>query len=303
MSSAFALVEGEHLESSHSPAEPLTVSRKIEALSNQHQDEVLAFLSRRPVHTVFMAGLIRDNGIISFRNRGTFFGYRNHRGELAGVALIGQKTLVEATDDFAFETFASLVPENTYAHLIRGEQNQIDALLPYYEAAGRSPRLVRAEILLEQQHALRSVPGEPNLRVAAAADLQAVVSINASMAFEENGIDPRQRDPEGLCERAARRISQGRVWILTQRGKIIFKVDVISETPQAAFLEGVYVAPEVRRQGYGLRCMTQLGRMMLDHVKTLCLVVNEGNVKARAFYLTAGYSFNSNYTTAYFPAK
>src|SRR3954451_1302193 len=58
--------------------------------------EVIAFLAERPIHTVAMAGLIRDNGIVSEDNRGSFWGCRNSEGRLEGVALIGHATLIEA---------------------------------------------------------------------------------------------------------------------------------------------------------------------------------------------------------------
>ncbi len=57
-------------------------------LGDEQEREVLTFLAERPVHTVIMAGFIRDNGLVSPLNRGTFYGYRDHTGRLRGVALI-----------------------------------------------------------------------------------------------------------------------------------------------------------------------------------------------------------------------
>lgn len=303
MSSAIAKAESDLMDAPVSQKQAPATAIRIEALANQNEDEVIAFLSRRPIHTVFMAGLIRDNSLISYSNRGTFYGCRNAQGQLSGVALIGQKTVIETNDTSAFETFAALVPDNHAAHLIRGEQTQIEALLRSYAIAGRAPRLVRRELLLEQLAPSRAIAPESHLRIACAADLHSVVSINAALAFEENGIDPRAKDPDGLWQRTARRISQGRVWVLTERGQMVFKADVISETPQAAFVEGVYVLPEQRRKGYGLRCMTQLACKLLKRVSSICLVVNEDNVKARVFYIKAGFNFCSQYNTAYFTAR
>ena len=110
------------------------------------------------------------------------------------------------------------------------------------------------------------------------------------------------RDPQGMLERTERRIAQQRVWILTENGKTIFKADVISDTPQVAFIEGVFVRWQERRKGYGLRCMTQLARNLLGQNKSICLVVNEENTRGRAFYDKAGFKFSSHYSTAYFSA-
>src|SRR2546423_14541052 len=78
----------------------------VQALTNGQEDEVLAFLSARPLHTVFMAGMIRDNGLESPFNRGTFYAYRNEAGKLEGVALVGHATLIEARSEAALQAFA-----------------------------------------------------------------------------------------------------------------------------------------------------------------------------------------------------
>jgi predicted GNAT family acetyltransferase len=248
-----------------------------------------------------MAGLVRDNGLVSFSNRGIFFGCRGQRSELEGVALIGQKTLVETSSPDAVETFGGFLPDIGMAHLIRGERTQVGQLLEYYKVANRQPRLVRSEILLEQRRAVRGVTAEPNLRVANAEDLDNVASINANLAIAETGVDPMTRDPKGMLARTARRIAQGRVWLLTDDGETIFKADIISDTPQAIFLEGVYVRLEARRKGHGLRCLTQLARNVLTRTNTISLVVNQENKRAQAFYAKVGFEFSSHYNTAYFP--
>lgn len=302
MSSAFAIAEPEASGSQLSCKKAPLRSLRIQAFSNGHQDEVLAFLSQRPIHTVFMSGLIRDNGLVNFANRGTFYGCRDQEDRLTGVALIGPKTVIEAHNASALEAFANLTPNNLTAHLIRGEQQQIEYVLDKYAESGRLPRLLSREILMEQTAATRDVTAEPNLRVASLGDLESVVSINAALVIEESGVDPLLKDRQGMWERTARRIDQGRVWILIESNRVLFKADIISETPQTAFIEGVFVRPEVRRKGYGLRCMTQLGRNLLGRVPSICLVVNEENERALAFYQKANYQIRSCYNTAYFSA-
>lgn len=302
MSSAFAIAETKAANAKlSSPKAPLR-SLRVQALCGGHQDEVLAFLSHRPIHTVFMSGLIRDNGMISICNRGTFYGCRDQRDRLTGVALIGPKTLIEAHNEPALEMFASLTPENLTAHLIRGEQQQIEYVLGKYSEAGRVPRQISSELLLEQIAPPRGVDVEPNLRLATRDDLEAVVSINAALGLGESGVNPLLSDRHGMLTRTARRFDQSRVWVLVENGQMIFKADIISETPEAAFIEGVFVQPEARGTGYGLRCMTQLARNLLGRVASICLVVNEENQRAQAFYKKAGYEIRGHYNTAYFSA-
>lgn len=302
MSSAFAIAETEGPTAKLACQKAPLPSLRVQALSGGHQDEVLAFLSLRPIHTVFMSGLIRDNGLISICNRGTFYGCRDQRDRLTGVALIGPKTVIEAREESALEIFASLTPENLTAHLVRGEQQQIEYVLAKYAAAGRVPRQISSEVLLEQVTPLRGVDAEPGLRLANKDDLELVVSINAALGLEESGVDPLLNDRHGMWTRTARRVDQGRVWVLVENGRMIFKADIISETPETAFIEGVYVQPEARGTGYGLRCITQLARNLLGRVASICLVVNEENQRAQAFYKKAGYEIRGCYNTAYFSA-
>ena len=59
------------------------------------------------------------------------------------------------------------------------------------------------------------------------------------MAFEEGGTSPMQRDPGGFRNRTSRRIEQGRVWTWYVDGRLIFKADIVSQTPDVTYLEGV----------------------------------------------------------------
>lgn len=302
MSTALASTEPGALALRLLPFDKLAVNTlKIEALTDKDEAEALAFLSRRPIHTVFMASLIRDNGLVSSSNRGTFYGYRDESGALDGVALIGSKTVIEAQDGAAFEALARLAIDNPHPHLIRGERAQIERILNYAKRAGRTPRLVCNELLLALNSPLEGAARVEGLRPATLSDIEQVVAINAQMAFEENGVDPLKSDPQGVSLRVLRRVEQGRVWVLVEDGRIIFKADVISETPEVAFLEGVYVHPEARGRGYGFLCMAQLGRnLLLSRVSSICLVVNQTNTRAQALYNKSGYRLHSHYRTVYF---
>lgn len=281
-------------------AQPAGAPMKISVLGPGESAEVLGFLERRPIHTVYLAGLICDNGLVSPLNRGKFYSCRNREGALEGIALIGQKTVIEASTDDAFDEFTRLVSEGPCPHLIRGERAPIKRLLNHLSLKSCAPRLVCSESLLEQTSPAEGIEAVPDLRKAVPADLDQVVSINGMMAFEENGVNPLATDAEGVSQRIARRIEQGREWVLIENGRIVFKADIVSETGTVAFLEGIYVHPESRGRGYAFRCLTQLARTLLREKRSLCLVVNDGNRRARALYLKVGYQLRSRYRTVYF---
>jgi predicted GNAT family acetyltransferase len=271
---------------------------KIHSLSVGEETEVLAFLAVRPLHTVIMAGLIRDNGLESDLNRGTFHACRNAAGDLEGVALIGHVTLFETQSDIALKLFAELARHCTNGNVIIGEQDRVQKFWNSYSSSGQSARLMCRELLLEQRSPLAA--GEPvNLRRATMDDLELIVPVHAQMAFEESGINPLALDAEGFRRRVAHRIELGRVWVSIVGDKLIFKADVQAETPKQTYLEGVYTDPEERGKGYGHRCISQLGRILLESSESLCVLVNEKNSGAQSFYRKAGYELRGHYDTIF----
>src|SRR5437773_4595688 len=111
-------------ETPYLPEADMTVS--LIELNEENRNEVLGFLAERPVHTVVMAGFIRDNGFTSPHNRGTFYGCRNSEGRLEGVALIGHATLVEARTTRAMQEFSLVAQGFQNTHMILGESEKVE---------------------------------------------------------------------------------------------------------------------------------------------------------------------------------
>jgi predicted GNAT family acetyltransferase len=275
----------------------------VQRLTNEHESEVLAFLAERALHTVVMAGHIRDNRIESYFNRGVFYACRNGEDKLEGVALLGHATLVEARTEAALAAFARLAQSCPQAHMIMGEQEKIERFWRYYARVGQVPRRVCRELLLEQQWPIEAREPVSGLRLATLADLEQVMPIQAEMASAESGINPLEVDAAGFRLRCARRIERERIWVWVEDGQLIFKTDVISETPQVIYLEGVYVNPQERGKGYGVRCMSQLGQTLLARTGSLCVLVNEQSERAQLFFERAGFKLRDYYDTVFLEQK
>lgn len=277
------------------PTEALT----IEQLPNGLEKEVLAFLGRRPLHTVAMAGLVRDNGLVSPLNRGVFYACRNVAREIEGVALIGHATLFEAVTENAIAAFARLAQGNARAHLMLGEKEKIAQFWRHYAAGGQMARVLCRELLFELRWPVEAHHEVKGLRLATLADLGLVMPVQARMAEDESGVNPMRVDPVGFRLRCARRIEQGRVWVAVEDNELLFKADIISETPGANYVEGVHVRPDERGQGYGLRCLSQLSRNLLARTASVCLLVNDRHVEAQNFYKRAGFKLQGTYETIF----
>jgi len=286
---------GAVIKSYEHASEPCTICE----LRRGDEREALDFLSARPLHTVFMAGLIHDNGLLSPHNRGSFYGCRGRFGQLEGVALIGHATIIEAGSEGSITSFAHLARRCQISHLIRGEREIINKFWKYYAGEHVATRRICTELLFERSEASPQEDKVTDLRRATLNDLDKVLAVNALMAFEEGGTSPLQKDPGGFRRRTARRIEQERIWVLVQDNRLIFKADAIAITPQVAYLEGVHVHPDERRKGHGLRCLSQLTSQLLTQVNSICLTVNQKNESAATFYKKAGYNFHSDYETIY----
>lgn len=274
-------------------------SLAVTTLDDSHRDEVLAFLNQRPGHTFMMSGLIHDNGLESQLNRGTFYACRDERGVLAGVSLIGEITMVEAHTEVALKTLARQTQGVPNIFMIIGEQAQTSRFWNYYAEVGQEMRLFCRELLFQLRYPVEVYPPVPGLRPATMDELEPLMAVHAEMALEESGVNPLEVDPEGFRQRCARRIEQGRAWAYVEKGRLIFKADVISQTPEVTYLEGVYVSPEERGRGYGVRCLSQLGRHLLPHAKSICVLVNERNRAAQALYRKARYKLDGVYDTVF----
>jgi hypothetical protein len=263
------------------------------------ESEVLDFLAERPVPTVVMRGLIRDNGFASPFNRGTFYACRDRAGRLEGVALVGYHTFLEARTEGALRAIAELAQRERVGHMIWGEQEMVRGFWGHYAPGGQAQRTFCRELLFEQRWPVRACEPVPGLRPATLEDLMLVMPVHAAMAYDECGVNPLDVDLNGFRLRCARRIENGRVWVLVEGGELIFKADVASDTPECVYIEGVYVAPASRQQGVGLGCLSQLGRTLLERSESLCALVNEQNLGAQSLFLKAGYRLRGYYDTIY----
>jgi predicted GNAT family acetyltransferase len=141
------------------------------------------------------------------------------------------------------------------------------------------------------------------LRQATMDDLEAVMLVQAGMALEKGGVNPMDTDLPGFRRRCARRIELGRTWVLRDDQHLIFKVDIMSYTPEAIYLEGIWVNPRERGKDYGLRCLTQVSRSLLLQTSSICVLVNENNLKAHALYRRAGFKQRGSFQLVYLQSQ
>src|ERR1051325_7752453 len=125
----------------------------LQPLNNEHTSEVLSFLSARPLHTFVKTSWIKDNGLVSSKNRGTFHGYRDSAGKLQGVALIGHITLFESQAESALAAFAGLAQTCGAVKVVLSEANKFRRFMKHYANERERPARLTRQLLLQKQTA------------------------------------------------------------------------------------------------------------------------------------------------------
>ena len=264
--------------------------KRVQILTEANKEEVLSFLKVRPVQTVAMTSFIQDNGLESVDNRGKFYGYRNTKGTLEAVALIGHTTLIESRSEDSLAAFALVARESeTPIHFMMADGKTIEAFWKYFAVGNQKPRRVCTELLFELSFPLLVQQCDWDVRLAEAGELEQIAEAHAEVAFIESGVDPMQKDRAGFLKRCGKRIERGRTFVVFENGKLVFKADIAAETSDVAYLEGIYVAPEFRGNNVGSTCLSKLSLHLLNRVEHICLLSNVELKNAHRSFAKAGY--------------
>jgi len=183
--------------------------------------------------------------------------------------------------------------------MLIGEQGAVTEL---WDAARRRLPRAREDRLGQPVYVSTAppAPGATGLRAATRADLDVLVPACARAHFEELGVDPLRRDPNGFRWRTRAQVEEGRSWIWLEDGAIRFKAEASAWTPEAVQLQQVWVDPPVRRRGYAARALRDLIRLLLDEVPAVCLFVRAENAPAIRLYETVGMAHVLDYRSVLF---
>jgi GNAT superfamily N-acetyltransferase len=271
---------------------------QIRRLMTGDERQALCFLDQRPLKNLIMRGLIRDHGLESPANRGTFYGCY-FQNKLVGMALMGHCTLLSGSLD-VIKHFAHLacLTDVSQVRMMLGEEELIDSFHRHLgqlssALAVNQTALQLMLVLTEMQLKTRHIGG---LRRASSDELDQVARMNAEGYFELNGVDPASKDPAGFRERVLARIEMGRVWVVNDdEDGLAFKVDIVSMTDEAVYLEGVLTRSDLRGTGLGSAALSALCKRLLRRHKAVCLFVNADNQSLLSFYSRIGFAPFASY--------
>ena len=149
--------------------------------------------------------------------------------------------------------------------------------------------------------ALASTPAcpiDPAVRLVRLDELDAYLVAAIDMFIGEVGIDPRIGDGgRGYRRRVAGLIAAGRAWARFERGQVVFKAEVGSQSPAVGQIQGVWVHPDWRGHGLGTRGTAALAAAVVAGGRIASLYVNNFNTVARAAYTRAGFAQVGTFAT------
>lgn len=139
---------------------------------------------------------------------------------------------------------------------------------------------------------------DPAVRPVRMEELDAYLVAAIDMFIGEVGIDPRIGDGgRGYRRRLAGLIAAGRAWARFERGQVVFKAEVGSQSPAVGQIQGVWVHPDHRGRGMGTAGTAALAAAVVAGGRTASLYVNSFNTIARAAYRRIGFTEVASFAT------
>ena len=257
---------------------------------------VLRVLDEDPVGSCMVASRVAEHGIEPSAIGGELWTRRRATESLcfAGANLIPLRG--ETNDMHAFADKAMSTARRCSSLVGRAE-----FVLPMWqrlEHAWGPARDVREH---QPLMALSTAPHcaiDPAVRPARPDELDAYLVAAIDMFIGEVGIDPRIGDGgRGYRRRVAGLIAAGRAWARFERGQVVFKAEVGSQSPAVGQIQGVWVHPDWRGRGMGTAGTATLASAVVRSGRTASLYVNSFNTVARATYDRIGFSQVGTFAT------
>lgn len=149
--------------------------------------------------------------------------------------------------------------------------------------------------------ALSSMPQsavDPAVRPVRLDELDAYLVAAIDMFIGEVGVDPRLGDGgRGYRRRIAGLISTGRAWARFERGEVVFKAEIGSQSPRVGQIQGVWVRPDWRGHGLGTAGTAAVAAAVVGRGRIASLYVNDYNTVARATYERIGFEQVGTFAT------
>ena len=253
------------------------MASNVEPLTPKHLESLKALLAREPSHNLYLLGLLEEFGIVPASGRAPFtFWGRFLSGELTAAVFVGGSGgMVVPSSNLpnAIADIARTLNGKVKLGAALGEKGCVDVLLTHL--GGTRPKVSRAQRLFAVSADDLGPFTNPLLRLAVEPDVEQLIPMAAEAVKEIMQRDPLDEDPEGFPLRVRQRVRSKRTYVLEEKGRLVFKIDVGSRSQFGAELEGLFTVPEERRRGHATLSLGQISRHLLSSLPRLTLRVDD----------------------------
>lgn len=143
---------------------------------------------------------------------------------------------------------------------------------------------------------------DPRVRRTTRQDMDLLYPACVAMYTEEVGLSPEAGGGGDLYRaRVAQLVARGWSFARFDGGRLVFKAEVACTSPQAAQIQGVWVAPDRRGEGLAVSGMAAVAEIVRREIApTVSLYVNEWNTPARRTYRAVGFEETARFSTIMF---
>lgn len=263
----------------------------------------LAFTN--PIVNTFILSRIESAMSEPWRLGGSLWGYFTGSGLesmlFVGANIVPAQTTPQARQEFARE----LMSTGRRSSSILGSRDEVLDLWERIGPAWGRPREVRPNqplMIIDTPPQGFNAEGFPQVRRVNPDELSILLPASIHMFTQEVGVSPIAHGGREQYERrVAEVIDQRFAFAVIADGEVHFKAEIGFISAGIAQLQGVWVAPHLRGQGFAVPAIAQVVEIIQgEHVGTVSLYVNDFNKPAMRAYRRVGFREVGSFATVLF---
>jgi uncharacterized protein len=262
----------------------------------------LEVLAANPVTNVFVEYRSRLTQLDPRWLGGQMWGYVAD-GQLEALCHVGANLVPVAATPEACAAFAQRAArQRRLSSTIVGPREAVEMLWSDLGTDWGTPR----ELRWDQPHLeISSAPlvdPDPEVRRTTPDEIDVLYPACVAMYEEEVGVSPESDGGRNLYRaRVSQLVNRGWSFSRIEDGRVVFKAEVACATPAACQIQGVWVDPARRSEGWCTRGMAAVVDIALREIApTVALYVNAHNVAARTAYERVGFRQSATFSTIMF---
>lgn len=279
------------------------MAHEIRALDAQSIDLVKKLVEQDPVRHCFLAARLEQTKLNKFRpSYPDLLGYFDD-GNLKSILMTGANIVPVNTSLIARQEFATVLNRSgrRSSSIVGPAEEVLDLWSRVAESWGPA-REVRANQPVLAMRSNSSLSTDHDVRYSNLSDLEELLPACIAMFTEEVGISPTLNGGGAAYRnRISELVSSRRSFVKFLGSELIFKAEVGTVGAGVAQIQGVWVKPEYRGQGFSAPAMAAVVKLVLaDLAPVVSLYVNDYNEVALKTYRSVGFEQVDTFATVLF---